>query len=266
MTAFTKRMPAGIPGAITRPWETTTAPVQITGPANASNAPQNYGVGVVIDASTAKARLPIASDTVISGFLPRPYPGGAAQFQATLGITPIDYDHVGDILRRGYMAVLLGGSTASAKEGRVYVRKANASGGKPIGGVEAAPDLGGLASVKSGTGNGTFTPDVTTPVASNAVEGVYTATFSDATHIVLSDPNGTVLGTYVIGGSTGNTVTLNDQIKGVVTQGSVVFIAGDSFAITTAFNTIRLDLKSWFVGAAYTDPTFGAVTEIAFNI
>jgi len=266
MTAFVKRMPAGIPGAITRPWETTAEPILILGPASATNAPQNYGCGVVVDASTGKARLPVAADTVIHGFLPRPFPGGAAQYNGVLGITPIDYDHVGDIMRKGYMSVLLGGSTAAAKQGRVYVRKANSSTGKPIGGVEAAPDLGTTTGVKTGTGNGTWTADGTTPVAPTAIEGVYTATFASTTSIVLTDPNGVVLQTVPIVASAGQTATLNDQIKGVVTQGSTPFAAGDTIAITVSFNTIRLGITSWFMGAAYTDTTYGAMTEIAFNI
>ena len=45
-----------------------------------------------------------------------------------------------DILKRGYIIVNLGGTTDAAKNGTVYVRVANASAGKPIGGVEAAAD------------------------------------------------------------------------------------------------------------------------------
>jgi hypothetical protein len=265
MVAFLLRMPAGIAGSITRPEETTTEPGILTA-AGVSGTPTEYGLAVVLDATTKKYRLPTVGDVARDvRILTRPYPGGLAEFQGTLGVTPVDTIHVADVMRRGYINVKLRNGTA-AKHGKVYVRKANASGGKIIGGFEATPDLGALAAVKTGTGNGTFVADVTTPVAAGAIEGVYTATFADATHIVLSDPNGIVLGTYVIGGSTGNAVTISDQIKGVVTQGSVVFIAGDSFAITVAFNTIELNANTEFTGPAYTDTTFGAITEVGFNI
>jgi hypothetical protein len=266
MTVFVKRMPAGIPGAITRPWASIIDPIQITGPAAASNAPQGYGVGVVIDATTGKARLPVVTDKLINGFLTRPYPGGAAEFKGVLGITPIDYDHVGDLMRSGFLSVLLGGATAAVKQGRVFVRKANAVTGKPIGGVEAAADLGTTAGVVTGTGNGTWTPDPTAPVSAAGIEGAYKITFTSGTAYTVTDPNGDVVGTGTITATTGQTSVFNGQIKGTITEGSVVFIATDVITVTVAFNTIQLGDKSFFEGAAYTDSTYGAMTEIGFNI
>lgn len=175
MTGYLTRMPAGIAGAITRPLETTTEPgiVQPNAGANAADAPTEYGSAVVYDATTKKWRLPKAGDTADKiAFLTRPYPGGAAEYKGTLGVTPIDYDHVVDVMRRGYLSVKLRAGTA-AKGGTVYVRIAAAAAGKPLGGVEAAAD---------------------------------------------------------------------------------------------STNTVALDSKSYFMGAAYTDSTFGAMTEIAFNI
>lgn len=176
MAPYIKRMPAGIAGSITRPLETTTEPGRLqpnTG-ANAADAVTEYGCAAVLDATTKLYRLPKAGDTAADiVLLPRPYPGGLPEFIGTLGVTPVDYVHTADIMKRGYMSVKLRGVTAAAKGGTVYVRIAAAAAGKPIGGFEAAAD---------------------------------------------------------------NT------------------------------NTVALDSKTEFTGAAYTDAVFGAVTEIAFNI
>lgn len=86
----------------------------------------------------------------------------------------------------------------------------------------------------SNTGNGTLVLDATTPVLANAIPGVYTARFTTTTSIRLSDPHGDTLADYAITATTGQTATLNDQVKGVVTEGSATFAAGDGFDITVA--------------------------------
>lgn len=173
MVAFLTRMPAGIAGAITRPLETTTVPAILTA-AGQANVPVEYGCAVVLDATTKKWRLPIVGDTAAQiAILPRPYPGGLAQYQGALGVTPVDTIHTGDVMRRGYINVKLRIGTA-AKQGVVYVRIQNPVGStQPVGGFEAVAD---------------------------------------------------------------------------------------------GANTVALDAKSYFMGPAFTDATFGAITEIAFNI
>ena len=175
MAPYLKRMPAGIAGSITRPLETTTEPGRLqpnTG-GNAADAITEYGSAAVLDATTKLYRLPKAGDVAADiVFLPRPYPGGLAQFEGVLGVTPVDYVHTADVMKRGYMSMKLRAGTA-AKGGIVYVRIAAAAAGKPLGGVEAAADGG---------------------------------------------------------------------------------------------NTVALDARTEFTGPAYTDSTFGAMTEIAFNI
>lgn len=89
------------------------------------------------------------------------------------------------------------------------------------------------ASAKSGgnTGNGTCVPDVSTPVLGGAKSGRYKATFTTTTNIRLERPDGVVLGDYAIGGSTGNSATLIEHVKAVITQGATPFAAGDAFNI-----------------------------------
>jgi len=92
------------------------------------------------------------------------------------------------------------------------------------------------SAAKSGgnTGNGTFVLNVSTPELVNVLPGVYTVRFTTTTNIRLSDPRGDVLGDYAITATTGQTATVLDQIKGVVTEGSSTFAAGDGFDITVA--------------------------------
>lgn len=265
MVSFLTRMPAGVAGAITRPLESTIEPGILTA-VGQSGSPGEYGLAVCLDATTKKYRLPTVGDTdrdVV--ILTRPFPGGLEELQGVLGVTPVDTVHVGDVMKRGYVNVKLRNG-AAVKHGRVYVRKANASGGKVIGGFEAVADPGTTAGIVTGTGNGTWTPDPTTPVAATATEGVYNALFLSTTSVQLSDPSGQVLGTYTIGGTTGNTLVLNNQIKGTITQGATPFGAAANIAITVAFNTITLGIRTEFTGPAFTDSTFGAITEVAFNL
>jgi hypothetical protein len=69
----------------------------------------------------------------------RPYP---IQGNGTdpLGTSTPPTSGVTDILKRGYVMVSLGGTTAATKGGTVYVRVATPSAGKPLGGFEAASD------------------------------------------------------------------------------------------------------------------------------
>lgn len=114
--------------------------------------------------------------------------------------------------------------------------------GAALGAVAAGTSA---SAAKSGgnTGNGTFVLDATTPIQSGAIEGVYTLRcITAATNggvFRLEDPNGTVLGDFTITGGAGGTVTVNEQIKGVLTDGSTDFVAGDGFDITISALTYK---------------------------
>jgi hypothetical protein len=130
-------MPAGIPGAVNRAFQSTIEQQLIDG----TNPPTGYGLPVAIDATSKKARGVTTGDaaTAIYGLNVRPYP---TQGNGTdgLGTATPPTSGIMDVLKRGYISVHLGGATAAAKNGTVYVRVAAAAGGKPIGGIEAASD------------------------------------------------------------------------------------------------------------------------------
>ncbi|HEX5183592.1 MAG TPA: head decoration protein [Allosphingosinicella sp.] len=82
------------------------------------------------------------------------------------------------------------------------------------------------------TGNGTFVLDGTTPLLLGTKLGIYTVRFLTTTDVRIEDPDGYVVGDLVIGTTNGNTASVAEQIKGVVTQGSAAFAAGDGFDIS----------------------------------
>jgi hypothetical protein len=143
MVAYTYRMPAGIPGEVTRfdTYGATISPEQVNASAAAAGAALNppswaYGALVIVDASGA--RPIVAGDTAYApaydfGFLVRPFPGGdrgVAFPSGTVGFgagTP-PVSGVIDVLRRGYLSVKLGGAAAAAKGGAVYYYAASSTG------------------------------------------------------------------------------------------------------------------------------------------
>lgn len=254
MVAFLTRMPAGIAGSLSRGvGQATVEPQMITLP-GITNAPSAYGQFGVIDASTGKFRVPISTDTRVYGGFVRPYPGSSGQ--DGLGTTtPAPVGGRGDIMKRGYMSVLLGGATAAAKDGRVYIRKANAVTGKPIGGVEAAADVAAVGAVNGGnTGNGTIGTVSATDVAD---DGVYAVTMLTATTYRVVDP----LATRLPDGATG-TPYVQDGVTFTVTVGGTPMVAGDGFTVTVTKSTITLLATSYFTGPA----DASGDTEVAFNI
>lgn len=141
MVAYQYRMPAGIPGENSRPAQSTVEPANVT-PNGTTGAPTAYGVPMVIDATTGNARTIAAggSDAAVNvlagGLLVRPFPTGATQ--DALGTSTPPTSGVIDLMKRGYMTVLLSGSTASVKGGQVYIWSAAASGAHIVGGFEAS--------------------------------------------------------------------------------------------------------------------------------
>jgi hypothetical protein len=107
---------------------------------------------------------------------------------------------------------------------------------------------------KSGgnTGNGTLTLDVTTPILANAKAGIYQvrivraaiagvgtspAVPAQAAIANLIDPKGNVLGSFDVPTTPG--ITISNQIKFALLDGSSPFILGDGFDITIAAGSLK---------------------------
>jgi hypothetical protein len=136
---FVTRMPAGIPGAVTRVEHATIEPQQMdTGtPVTAYGVPVKHVAGLV---------QPIAAADVVAnvftGFIMRPYPTQSLVNEALGVMTPL-LDQPVDELVRGYMTVKcnMALSAKPAKDGIVYARKTDHGAGEyPIGGIESDAD------------------------------------------------------------------------------------------------------------------------------
>lgn len=140
MVAYLKRMPAGVPGDVTRPTSSMTIePIKLD---STTGTPTAFGVPLKIVGGLARQMGAGDAATAFYGMLVRPYPTmGGAVGNELLGAGTPSSTFPADALRRGYMSVLLstGGGTA-AKGGVVYMRVAAAAGGKPLGGIEAVAD------------------------------------------------------------------------------------------------------------------------------
>lgn len=117
--AYLTRMPAGIPGDVSRKTEATIE-------SGLMAAEVAFGSPVKLDAAGKLAPLAAVSDAVY-GFMVRPYP---TQAQAA------GTGDIRDCMRRGYMTVRLA-QGESVKGGQVHVR-AVAAEGKAVGDIEAA--------------------------------------------------------------------------------------------------------------------------------
>lgn len=130
---FDERMPAGIPGDVTRKRDSTLEPGFVGDTALA------YGAPVKLDAKGRFAPV-TAGDTAIYGFLARPYPSGGGQGGSASGQDGMAAPgSQADVMRRGYMSVRVA-SGAPAKNGQVHVRLAD-------GGIVAAEDAGNTLAV-----------------------------------------------------------------------------------------------------------------------
>lgn len=143
MVAFSYRMPAGIPGDVNRIAAATIEAQNIT-PSGTTLAPTAYGVPILIDATTGNARMFGASDTAVYGLLARPFPTTSSQDPLATSTPPTAGPC--DVLVRGYMTVILQGSTAAAKAGTVYLYTSTTGTAHPVvGGFEAATSSGAIA-------------------------------------------------------------------------------------------------------------------------
>lgn len=144
--AYQYRMPAGIPGEVSRLWDAVIEPAAIT-PYGTTGHPTAYGVPLVPDSASGNEgnmRILAAGDTYVYGVLVRPFPTGASQ--DALGVSTPPLNGACDVLRSGYITVLLSGSTDAVKGGQVYVWTAAATGTHIVGGWESTdPSSNGFA-------------------------------------------------------------------------------------------------------------------------
>jgi hypothetical protein len=139
------RMPAGIPGALSRDAsQSTVEPAAF----NSAAAFPRYGM---FGKTVSDKFVPLASGdaaTAITGVLVRPFPTQSSQ--DGMGTSTPPTSGVGDRLRRGYMSVLLALGTA-AKDAQVYV-VTTAGGTVNVGDIvtSASPAGGGTAVAVAG--------------------------------------------------------------------------------------------------------------------
>jgi hypothetical protein len=111
-------------------------------------------------------------------------------------------------------------------------------GRRTIGAATSATKTGG------NTGTGTFVLDEATPVLAGAKPGTYTlrciTAVANGGVFRLEDPDGKVLGDVTIPPGSGNSVTVSEQIKGVITDGGTDFLVGDGFDITVAAGSSKM--------------------------
>lgn len=134
--AYLLRMPAGIPGALTRLEACTVVPEVYA----ASNYPTAFGVPVKFSSGKISKLTGSEGSTDIVGWLVRPYPTQYTSSEALETSTP-NPSTVADIMKRGYMTIHFGGTTA-AKGGQVYVRVTAGDSGNAVGNIEEGADGG----------------------------------------------------------------------------------------------------------------------------
>ena len=145
MVAIAYRMDVGFAGTTNRQHDSTV----VTETIDAANPPRAYGIGVVIDPATGTIRPPVPSDATMAstppgaayGLYVRPWvtQGGGVTTPVNDPLyvsTPPNSGH-GNVLRRGFMTVLLHGATPAVKGARAYVWAAAAAGQQVPGGVTA---------------------------------------------------------------------------------------------------------------------------------
>lgn len=238
--AFLYRMPSGIPGDVSRKSQSTIEPVQY-----GATAFTAFGLFGKISAGKV---IPVATNDVASsiyGLLVRAYPTQSST--DPLGTSTPPTSGYGDIMRRGYMTIKCNAGTA-ALNSQVYLRIANPSSGKPVGGIEAVGEVVGTAG--SNTGNGT----IGTLSQTTAESGTWLTTALTATTFSVVSPSGV----RYKDGATGAAYSAGG-LTFTITAGGTAFSAGDTFSI--AVNTIAVP-NTKFMHAADANGN----VEIAYNI
>jgi hypothetical protein len=138
MVAFTYRMPAGIPGAINRPDQSTVEPVALD-PTFPFPAYGRFG-----KTSASGTFIPLVANdaaSVITGMIARPFPTNAGTDGLGTSVPP-QSGGIGDRLKRGYMTTALNWG-AAIKDAQVYV--CNVASGSQVVGDIGTTTLGGDA-------------------------------------------------------------------------------------------------------------------------
>lgn len=250
MVSYTYQMPSGIAGNVNRPEVSTVEQFVL----DQTTPPTVFGQPV----KNVNARIqPIQAADVASaiiGFLARPYPTSGNGTDGLGAATP-NKALPGDVLKRGYISVVMGGTVAPVSGGTVYCRVGNASTGKVIGDIEAAADVGVTAAATVGTGTqtaGTLSALPTTP------PGVYTVKMTSGSAFDVLDANGAEL---LHSGAFATTYTLDNGLTFRMTTGGTP-TTGDTTAITVVQNTVIVPGNTYFTGGK--DANNNA--EVAFNI
>lgn len=258
--SFLAQSPSGFIGRITR---SVPAPKVTPDPNDTTNPSPFFGLAVM-DTNTNTVRSVLATDagsTSIAGISSSPFPFQASSgtnygAQAIAALTAVPAGIL-DVNRSGFETVYCNSATApnATKASPVCVWVAATSGTHQQGGFEITPQATVASAPGANTGNGTL--GTLSVNAATAQTGAYVVKFTAATVFSVFDPNGREL----LGGTTG--VAYSDGgVTFTITAGGTAFVAGDSFTVTTTFQTITLDSKSYFNGPG--DST-GAI-ELAFNL
>lgn len=253
MVAYTYQMPSGIPGAITRPEQSTVE----QGIANQTTPPTIPGQCVINVSGQLEPVQASSLSADIIGFLVREYPTSGNGTDG-LGVSTPSKALPMSYLKRGYISVSIETSqTAPVKQGKVYVRVADTGTGKVVGDILTAGDVGVTASAFTGTGTqtiGTLSALPSTPALVYKV--TLTATGATAAFNV-TDPDGALIGA----GNIGTQFTADNGLSFLVTTGGTP-TTGDHATVTVAQNAVQVPGNTYFTGAM--DASNNA--EVAFNI
>ena len=144
---FIYRMPLGIPGFVNRAEHALITPELV----NQTNPPTAFGVFVKNTATGVSRLVGAEAATDIIGLFVRPFPVQPATLNEGLGTAVPDPTQIGNVMKRGYMTVSFGGTTAT-KGAQVYVRITAAT--NPVGSIEETADAGKCIAVQNCYFNG----------------------------------------------------------------------------------------------------------------
>ena len=148
-SVFTYRMPAGVPGEVSRLGGGYGATIK-TEMQNVSTPATLFGQVVTVDSDGVRpiTGTDSSAPTTPLGFTVRPFPGTDYTIAIPSGTPPANQVPFGagtpaargliDVMLRGYMTVKLNGAAAAAKGAPVYVYYGSSTGSHVQSGVEAA--------------------------------------------------------------------------------------------------------------------------------
>lgn len=259
--SFLAQSPSGFIGRLTR---SVPAPKVLPYVNDSTNPVPYFGLAVMASASSNTVRSVLASDAGASsifgvGVAPFPFQVSSGTNYGAQALSALTAAPAGviDINKSGPHTVYCNSATApnAVMGGTPYVWAAATSGTHIQGGFEIAPAATVASAAGANTGNGTL--GTLTVNAATAQNGAYTVKFTAATAFTVFDPNGRELAS----GATGAAYS-DGGIGFTITAGGTAFVAGDSFTVTTTFQTIPAGGNSYFNGPG--DST-GAI-ELAYNL